>query len=97
MAGNLPRVLPDTLVGARLDLGTYERPAIFEVLARGGPVDEYEMRNVFNLGVGLLVVVTRETADRALSVLAEAGERAWVIGEIVSVPAGTPFEARVTF
>ena len=96
MAGNLPRVLPETL-GARLDLGTYERPAIFDVLARGGPVEEEEMRSVFNLGVGLLVVVSREAVDRAASVLTEAGERAWVIGEVVSVPPGTRFEDRVKF
>jgi phosphoribosylformylglycinamidine cyclo-ligase len=94
--GNLPRVLPDAL-GARIDLATYARPAIFDVLARGGPVDEDEMRRVFNLGVGLLAVVERGAADRALAVLGAEGERAWVIGEVAPVPAGTPFEERVTF
>jgi phosphoribosylformylglycinamidine cyclo-ligase len=94
--GNLPRVLPEGL-GARIDLTSYVRPAIFDVLARGGPVDEDEMRSVFNLGVGLLVVVDASAADRALAVLAQAGERAWVIGEVTEVPAGTRFEERVTF
>jgi len=94
--GNLPRVLPEAL-GARIDLATYARPAIFDVLARGGPVDEDEMRRVFNLGVGLLAVVERGAADRALAVLAAQGERAWVIGEVTPVPAGTPFEERVRF
>jgi phosphoribosylformylglycinamidine cyclo-ligase len=94
--GNLPRVLPEAL-GARIDLATYARPAIFDVLARGGPVDEDEMRRVFNLGVGLLAVVERGAADRALAVLAAQGERAWVIGEVATVPTGTPFEERVTF
>ena len=94
--GNLPRVLPEAL-GARIDLATYARPAIFDVLARGGPVDEDEMRRVFNLGVGLLAVVERGAADPALAVLAAQGERAWVIGEVTPVPAGTPFEERVRF
>ena len=94
--GNLPRVLPEGL-GARIDLTSYVRPPIFDVLARGGPVDEEEMRNVFNLGVGLLVVVAPDAAERTRAVLERAGERAWVIGEVTEVPAGTRFEERVAF
>jgi phosphoribosylformylglycinamidine cyclo-ligase len=94
--GNLPRVLPESL-GARVDLASYARPAIFDILARRGPIEEDEMRRVFNLGVGLLVVVERESADRAVALLKEQGERAWVIGEVISVPAGTPFEKRALF
>jgi phosphoribosylformylglycinamidine cyclo-ligase len=55
------------------------------------------MRNVFNLGIGLLVVVERGAADRAIAALGGAGERAWAVGEVVAVPAGTPFEERVKF
>jgi phosphoribosylformylglycinamidine cyclo-ligase len=94
--GNLPRVLPLGL-GARIDLASYERPAIFRVVAGGGPVSEAEMRRVFNLGVGLLVVVDRSCADDALVRLGSAGEKPWVLGEVVQTEADTPFEARVTF
>jgi len=94
--GNLPRVLPDNL-GARVDLKSYTRPDIFDVLARGGPVDEDEMRGVYNLGVGLVAVVDREAADRSIEVLCAAGERAWVLGEVAAVAAGTKFEERVAF
>jgi phosphoribosylformylglycinamidine cyclo-ligase len=94
--GNLPRVLPESL-GAKVDLASYARPAIFDVIARRGPVEEDEMRRVFNLGVGLLVVVDGSAADRAVALLNQQGERAWIIGEVVDVPAGTPFEARVAF
>jgi phosphoribosylformylglycinamidine cyclo-ligase len=94
--GNLPRVLPESL-GARIDLASYTRPAIFEILARRGPIEESEMRKVFNLGVGLFVVIAPEAADRAIALLNREGERAWAIGEVVSVPAGTPFEERVLF
>jgi phosphoribosylformylglycinamidine cyclo-ligase len=94
--GNLPRVLPESL-GARVDLASYERPAIFDLVARRGPVEEDEMRRVFNLGVGLLVVVDREATDRTIALLAKQGERAWAIGEVVEMPSGTPFEKRVAF
>jgi phosphoribosylformylglycinamidine cyclo-ligase len=94
--GNLPRVLPESL-GARIDLSSYARPPIFDILARRGPIEEDEMRKVFNLGVGLFVVVERGAADRTLAVLKAQGERAWTIGHVVEVPAGTPFEERVAF
>src|SRR5262249_36016471 len=68
LGGNLPRVLPDGL-GARLALGSYQRPAIFDVIAKGGPVDEDEMRRTFNLGVGLVVVVVKEAESAALAAL----------------------------
>jgi phosphoribosylformylglycinamidine cyclo-ligase len=94
--GNLPRVLPDGL-GAKIDLASYERPAIFRVMAKGGPVEESEMRRVFNLGVGLMIVMDRSHVDDALARLGSAGEKPWVIGEVAEVPADTPFESRVTF
>ncbi|WP_437296322.1 phosphoribosylformylglycinamidine cyclo-ligase [Sorangium sp. So ce426] len=95
LPGNLPRVLPDGL-GARLDLGSYQRPAVFQVLQRGGPVEEAEMRRTFNLGVGLVAVVEKSAADRAIEAFAKSGEQAWVLGEVVSV-GDVPFEERVLF
>jgi phosphoribosylformylglycinamidine cyclo-ligase len=95
LGGNLPRVLPDGL-GARLSLGSYRRPAIFGVIARGGPVDEDEMRRTFNLGVGLAVVVAKEEAGAALAALHAAGEEAWVLGEVIEV-GDVPYEDRVRF
>jgi phosphoribosylformylglycinamidine cyclo-ligase len=80
LGGNVPRVLPDG-VGARLEMASWERPPIFQLLARGGPVEEGEMRRTFNIGVGLVVVVRKEDSDAALAALRGAGERAWVLGE----------------
>jgi len=93
LEGNVPRVLPKRL-GARLDLGTYTRPAIFDVIAQGGPVDEAEMRRTFNLGVGLCAVVAPEAEARALAALRDAGETAWSFGEVIEV-GDVPFEERV--
>jgi len=84
--GNLPRVLPaGTAARVRLD---HERPRIFDVIAKGGPVEESEMRRTFNLGVGLAVVVSADSASRALETLAAAGEKAWEMGEIVATESG---------
>jgi phosphoribosylformylglycinamidine cyclo-ligase len=96
LPGNLPRVLPDG-TGARLDLSTYDRPAIFRVIERGGPVEEAELRRTFNLGVGLAAVVAPAEAERAVAAVASAGERAWILGEVVPVAADVAFEDRVAF
>lgn len=94
LPGNLPRVLPDGL-GARLDLGSYERPLIFRLIERGGPVEEGELRRTFNLGVGLAVVVGPEAVEPALEALSRSGERAWVLGEVIRTDALD--EARIEF
>jgi len=93
LEGNVPRVLPKGL-GARLDLKSYTRPAIFDVIASGGPVEEDEMRRTFNLGVGLCVVVAPEHEAAAIAALTSAGETAWPLGEIIEV-GDVPFEERV--
>jgi phosphoribosylformylglycinamidine cyclo-ligase len=83
LSDNVPRVLPVGLC-AELRLGSYERPAIFQLIARGGPVEEEEMRRTFNLGVGLVAVVSPAAAASAVDALRAAGERAWVLGEVVA-------------
>jgi phosphoribosylformylglycinamidine cyclo-ligase len=95
LGGNLPRVLPDGL-GARLDLGSYARPAIFGLIAEGGPVEEAEMRRTFNLGVGLCAVVAPHAAARAIDAARAAGEVAWPLGEVIDV-GDVAYEERVRF
>ena len=95
IGGNLPRVLPEGL-GARVDLGSYARPAIFDVIAKGGPVEEDEMRRTFNLGVGLVAVMARECAEQAIAALRGAGETAWLLGEVIEV-GDVAYEDRVRF
>ncbi|HVI20057.1 MAG TPA: AIR synthase-related protein, partial [Gaiellales bacterium] len=81
IAGNLARPLPGGL-GAEIDLDSWERPPVFTWLASLG-VDEDEMRQVFNLGLGYAVVAPEESAELALRTLEQAGERAWVAGRLV--------------
>jgi phosphoribosylformylglycinamidine cyclo-ligase len=81
LADNVPRVLPEGLA-ARIDLASYARPPLFELLAAGGPIDEEEMRRTFNLGVGLVAVVDAAWAEDAVARLEQEGERAWLLGRV---------------
>jgi phosphoribosylformylglycinamidine cyclo-ligase len=80
LVGNLPRELGG--LGARLDAGSWEEPAVFGLIRSLGGVPESEMRGVFNLGVGFCAVVPSEEAAAGLEALHEAGCDAWRIGEV---------------
>jgi phosphoribosylformylglycinamidine cyclo-ligase len=80
LVGNLPRALGG--LGARLDAGSWEEPAVFGLIRSLGGVPESEMRGVFNLGVGFCAVVPSEEAAAGLEALHEAGCDAWRIGEV---------------
>lgn len=89
---NLPRVLPENTT-AVLD-GARAWPAIFRVIADGGPVALDEMRRTFNLGVGMIAIVQKDSAEAALSVLTDVGEDAWILGHMQRTegPASVRFE-----
>jgi phosphoribosylformylglycinamidine cyclo-ligase len=89
MHDNVPRALGPGLE-ACIELASYARPPLFDLIQRSGPVAEEEMRRVFNLGVGLVAVVAPELAEAACRALRGAGEQAWVLGEVT---AGAPGEA----
>ena len=80
---NLPRVLPAG-VKALIDTQSWSRPAIFQWLQQQGGVIEAEMWRTFNCGVGMVVCVAAADVERALTLLREAGETVWRIGEIVA-------------
>lgn len=88
--GNLNRVIGDRY-DAVVDPTSWERPRIFTELQRIGGVDEDEMRKVFNLGIGMVVVVPLDAATEALATLDSAGHRATVIGTV------TPGRGQVNF
>ncbi len=80
---NVPRVLPPN-VQARIDRTRWPRPAIFDWLQRHGNVTDDEMHRVFNCGIGMVVVVAAEDAERASTHLAQHGETVYRIGEIAA-------------
>jgi phosphoribosylformylglycinamidine cyclo-ligase len=79
---NLPRVLPEGTV-ALLD-GARAWPAIFRLIADGGPVELSEMRRTFNLGIGMTAVVDPSVAEETLALLKTAGEDAWLLGRVTT-------------
>ena len=79
---NIPRSIPKGL-GAKIQKFSLRIPPVFGLIAKEGGVPERDMFNTFNMGVGMSIVVAAEDAERALRVLADAGEDAYVIGEIV--------------
>jgi len=83
LPGNLNRVLASG-TDAMVDPGSWEQPRIFTELQRIGSVSDDEMRKVFNLGIGMVVVVPPEAAHRAIDTLRTAGHRARRIGEVVT-------------
>ena len=78
---NIPRALPQGLTAhiARKDVRVLP---IFERIAEAGDIPERDMFNTFNMGVGMVAIVSPEDADKALEVLREAGEGAYVLGTV---------------
>jgi phosphoribosylformylglycinamidine cyclo-ligase len=81
LTANLGRVLPPGL-SARVDAASWEPAAIFRLIAERGRVAAEEMERTFNMGVGMVAVVTSDATDAALALLGDRGVPAWVAGEI---------------
>ncbi len=79
---NIPRALPKGFT-AKIEKAKIRILPIFDLLARTGNIPERDMFNTYNMGVGMSVVVSKEDADKALSVLKANGEDAYIIGEVV--------------
>ena len=79
---NMPRSIPKGL-GVKIEKSAVKVPPIFSLIQKRGSISEHDMFNTFNMGVGMGVVVAKEDADRAVAILKENGENAYVLGEIV--------------
>ncbi|PKU91191.1 phosphoribosylaminoimidazole synthetase [Bifidobacterium pseudolongum subsp. globosum] len=80
---NVPRMMPEGLA-ARIELGSWPVPPIFDVIERAGSVDHMEMFNIFNMGIGMVVAVPAEREDEVMNLLANAGEQGYHIGSVVA-------------
>ncbi len=78
---NIPRVLPSS-VCAEINFGSWERPAVFEWLKEQGKLDWTEMLQIFNCGIGYIMITDRATADELLPRFQSLPARAWEIGTI---------------
>jgi len=82
MPDNLPRILPPKCA-AKIEKGSWPIPPIFHVIRKVGEVEEREMYHVFNMGIGMILVVPPFYADSVVHQLRRVGERGQVIGKIV--------------
>ncbi len=78
---NIPRALPNGK-RAKIERAAVEVLPIFDLIQKTGGIPEHDMFNTFNRGVGMILAVGREDADRAVAILNAHGERAKVIGQI---------------
>ena len=81
IAGNLVRILPEDC-SATVDPASWELPPLFRYLQRAGQISTQEMREVFNLGVGLVAVLPPDSVAAAQAAAARDGVTTWVMGEI---------------
>ncbi len=78
---NIPRVLPDNL-NAAIDSASWQQPAIFSWLMETGNIKVDEMYRTFNCGVGMVLIVDSNDADKTIEILNSEGEQAWKLGAL---------------
>jgi phosphoribosylformylglycinamidine cyclo-ligase len=81
LAANLARVLPEDLT-AVLDRRTWTPAPVFAMISQRGRIDQGDMEQTFNMGVGMVAVISAEDSDRALAMLTARHVPSWVLGEV---------------
>jgi len=81
IVGNTKRILPDGLK-LKIDWEKWEIPTIFKIIQETGKIDDDEMREVFNMGIGLVAIVSKQKVDSTLNSCMELSEKPIVIGEV---------------
>lgn len=84
---NIPRMLPEG-IHAMIKKNSYDIPPIFKMLSKDGDIDEKVMYNTYNMGLGMIIGVDSQDADKAIRLITEAGEKAYLIGEVVNQAKG---------
>ncbi len=81
---NLPRAIGHHHMTADVDYSSWPRPEIFDKIKEAGDIEEEEMRNVFNLGIGFCLIVPPDVVEYTMALIADTpfGMRSWIIGEI---------------
>ena len=84
---NIPRSFPDGL-GAKIKKSDVKVLPIFDLIAKFGDIPERDMYNTYNMGVGMIVVVSKEDADAAIEILRANGDEAYLLGEVIESDEG---------
>ena len=78
---NIPRVLPKNC-GVTIERGSWPVLPVFELIEKHGRVDNTEMHQVFNMGIGMTAIVSGSNADSVLRSIRRRGHDAWIVGEV---------------
>jgi len=82
LMGNTMRIVPEGLA-LSVDWSSWPEPLIFDLIRREGQVPEEDMRRTFNLGLGLVMIVSKERVDHIMAWLKSKEENAYIVGEVV--------------
>ena len=91
LTGNIPRILPDNC-DCRIDTTAWPRSEIFQWLQSEGSIDDTEMLRTFNCGIGLVIIVSSDTAAQAQQMLEASGETVYRLGEVQAGGQGMVFD-----
>ena len=80
---NIPRMLPEG-TSAVIESGTWPIPPIFSLIEKDGNVASKDMYNTFNMGIGMIVAVSKADAELAIDTIEKSGERGFVVGKVES-------------
>ena len=81
---NMPRMLRDN-ISIEIKKDSYPVPPIFKLIQKTGNIEERDMYNTFNMGIGMAVIVKKEETQKAIEILEKPGQNAYEIGEIVEM------------
>ena len=79
---NVPRMLPEN-VRAVIKKESYPVPALFDLIQKNGNIEEHMMYNTFNMGLGMVIAVNPEDVEATMKAIEEAGDKCYVVGNIV--------------
>lgn len=79
---NVPRMLPEN-VRAIIKKESYPVPALFDLIQKNGNIEEHMMYNTFNMGLGMVIAVNPKDVDATMKAIEEAGDKCYVVGNIV--------------
>ena len=79
---NVPRMLPEN-VRAVIKKDSYPVPALFDLIQKNGNIEEHMMYNTFNMGLGMVIAVNPEDVETTMKAIEEAGDKCYVVGNIV--------------
>ena len=80
---NLPRIFPNSNIGARINLSSWKRPSIFNWLQEQGNIDDQEILKTLNCGIGMILIANRNSGEEIFEILEKKNEAFYIIGEII--------------